>query len=59
MLLFIKLIKLDAFACFNDVSYSEDLQDLFFSNIVYALVTTRSVIFDLDLYQKGALSLPI
>ena len=59
MLLVIKLIKLDAFAYFNDVSYIEGLQDPFSFSIVYALIAIKSAIFGLNPSRKDALSLPI
>lgn len=46
MLLVIKLIKLDASACSNDVSYIASLPDPSSSRIAYALEAIRSAIFD-------------
>lgn len=59
MLLVIKLIKLDAFACFNDVSCIAGLLDLFSFRIGYALIAIRSAIFGLSPCRIGALSLPV
>ncbi len=57
MLLVIKLIKLDAFACFHGVSYIGGLPGPSCASIEYALGATRSAIFDSSLCRKGASSL--
>ncbi len=59
ILLVIKLTKLDAFACFNDVSYIAGLRDPFSFHIVCASIAPKSAISGLDPCRKGASSSPI